>query len=201
MFIVGWGHGNHAFVKHALRTLRCPPSPCHPPGFHHHRRPWSGLPPHCTLQPFGWNTVVEMTSATPDAGHATGCSRSPKPPRTTARATCPLAFKFAHRTAPTRTLSKSPAAREDPAGSQRSYYRYPRSTNVDSRGCLTFASVRDGVASRRISARRESNFVADHLCTFLSLQILPITEHCGNRGTLRMTHPGATPLIVDITNI
>lgn len=27
MFIVGWGHGNHAFVKHALRSVTFPFSP------------------------------------------------------------------------------------------------------------------------------------------------------------------------------
>lgn len=98
-----------------------PPPPVPPPS-----TPLLALvsPPH-PFQPFGWNTVVEMTSATPDAGHATGCSRCPKPPRTIAReATCPLAFKFAHLSRRAHAHPEQVTARKDPAaGSQRSDYR------------------------------------------------------------------------------
>lgn len=78
MFIVGWGHGNHAFVKHALRerALRSPlpPSTLVP----HYQRPWLTLEsPHRDARhsTFGCIHGGGSDVSNPDAGHATGCFR------------------------------------------------------------------------------------------------------------------------------
>lgn len=93
MFIVGWGHGNHAFVKHALREcyLRYPPSsPVVPPPVSNAPGSLGISPPSIETNPLGRRsgvyTVVEVTSATPMPGmQQAALGWLLKQPRTTAR--------------------------------------------------------------------------------------------------------------------